>query len=252
MPEIEFDKKRIPCRLVIFDKDGTLIDFAATWVPLIRKRSSLLLKTLGRNGEMEALLLRAWGIDPTSGRIDPRGPCPVSPRPEEIIIGTMALYQQGYPWDEAKQWVTQAFDEADKTTDRRQLLKPIPGIRRFLSQLKQNGFLLALATNDERRDTEAMISDLGWDGLFDRILCSGEVSQPKPHPEMVLSICRDLSVSPREAVFIGDTVNDMKMGKAAGLASTIGIVEGGVTSREELERVADIVMDSIRDLKFFK
>jgi phosphoglycolate phosphatase len=252
MSGIEFGKKYIPCRLVIFDKDGTLIDFAATWVPLIRKRITLLVKALERDGEMKTLLLRSWGIDPTSGRIDPRGPCPVSPRPEEIIIGTMALYQQGYPWDEAKQWVTQAFDEADATTDRKELLRPIPGIERLLSQLKQTGFFLALATNDERRDTEAMISDLGWDGLFDRILCSGEVSQPKPHPEMVLSICRDLAVLPREAVFIGDTVNDMKMGKRAGLALTIGAVEGGVTPREELEKVADIVVDSIRDLKFFK
>ena len=252
MPEIGSDEKRIPCRLVIFDKDGTLIDFAATWVPLIRKRLSLLLKMLGRNGGMEALLLKAWGIDPASGRIDPRGPCPISPRPEEIIIGTMALYQQGYPWDEAKQWVTQAFDEADETTDRRQMLKPVPGIGHFLSQLKQTGFLLALATNDERRDTEAMISDLGWDGLFDRILCSGEASRPKPHPEMVLSICRSLSVTPRETVFIGDTVNDMNMGMGAGLGLTIGTVEGGVTPREELEKVADIVVDSIRDLKFQK
>ncbi len=252
MPGIEYNQERITCGLVIFDKDGTLIDFTATWLPLIRKRAALLLKVLGRNGELEALLLRSWGIDPVSGRIDPRGPCPVSPRAEEIIIGTMTLYQQGYPWDEAKQWVTQAFDDADAATDRRELLKPIPGIRRFLSQLKQIGFSLALATNDERRDTEAMISDLGWNGLLDRILCSGEVSQPKPHPEMVLSICRDLSIPPQEAIFIGDTVNDMMMGKRAGLALTIGIVEGGVTPREELEKVADVVVDSLWDLKFFE
>ena len=61
MPGIEFGKKYIPCRLVIFDKDGTLIDFAATWVPLIRKRITLLVKALGRDGEMKALLLRVLG-----------------------------------------------------------------------------------------------------------------------------------------------------------------------------------------------
>ena len=209
------------------------------------------MKAVGGEGELEGLLLRAWGIDPVSGRVDPRGPCPVSPRPEEIVIGTMALYQQGYPWDDARQWVTQAFDAADAATDRRELLKPIPDIQRLLSRLKRIGFSLALATNDERRDTEAMISDLGWNDLFDRILCSGEVSQPKPHPEMVLSICHALSIPPREAIFIGDTVNDVRMGKRAGLALTIGVVEGGVTPREELEKVADVVVDSIREIKFF-
>jgi phosphoglycolate phosphatase len=251
MPGIEYKNKRIPCRLAIFDKDGTLIDFAATWVPLIRKRIALLLGMVGGDGELGAFLLRSWGIDPASGRIDPRGPCPVSPRSEEIIIGTSVLYQRGYAWDEAKEWVARAFDQADAATDRKELLKPVPGIQAVLSSLKERGFSLALATNDERRDTEAMISDLGWDGLFDAIVCSGEASKPKPHPEMVLSICRRLAIPPVEAVFIGDTVNDMKMGKMAGLASTIGVVEGGVTPREELEKAADIVVDSLRELRFF-
>ena len=250
MPAIRYGTQRIPCRLVIFDKDGTLIDFAATWIPLIRKRIASLLKILGRDGSLEAFLLRSWGIGP-DGRVDPRGPCPVSPRSEEIIIGTMALYQHGYPWDEARQWVTQAFDQADAATDRRELLKPVHGVHTVLALLKERGFLLALATNDERRDTEAMVSDLGWDGFFDAIVCSGEASQPKPHPEMVLSICRRLSVSPGEAVFIGDSVTDMKMGKRAGLAATIGIVEGGVTPRDELEKAADLVVDSIRELEFY-
>ena len=120
MPGIEYNNKRVPCRLVIFDKDGTLIDFTATWIPLIRKRISFLLKILGKGEELETLLLKSWGIDPVSGRVDSRGPCPVSPRPEEIVIGTMALYQRGYRWDEAKQWVTQAFDEADTDSDRRE------------------------------------------------------------------------------------------------------------------------------------
>jgi len=33
---------------------------------------------------------------------------------------------------------------------------------------------------------------------------------------------------------------------------TIGILEGGVTPRGELEKVADLVVDSIRDLRFFR
>jgi len=50
---------------------------------------------------------------------------------------------------------------------------------------------------------------------------------------------------------IGDTVTDMIMGKRAGVTLTVGIVEGGVTPREELEKVADLVVPSVRDLHFF-
>jgi len=248
---IEYGGKRIPCRLVIFDKDGTLVDFAATWVPLIRKRAQVLAKNLGRNGELEALLLKSWGIDPVSGRIDPRGPCPVSPRSEEIITGTLTLYQQGYPWDEAKQTVSRAFDETDRTIDRHEISKGVAGIHPFLTQLKSKGFSLALATNDERQDTEAVLSSLNLQNVFDLIVCAGEVTPPKPHPGIVLTICERLSIPLRETVFIGDTVGDMIAGKNAGVALTIGVVEGGVTRREELEKVADVVFDSIRDLLFF-
>ena len=248
---IECQGKRIPCRLVIFDKDGTLVDFAATWVPLIRKRAQLLVKSLGRNGELEALLLRSWGMDPVSGRIDPRGPCPVSPRSEEIVTGTLILYQKGYPWDEAKQAVTRAFDETDRTTDRHELSKGVDGIHTFLTRLKREGFCLALATNDEREDTETVLSSLDLKNVFDVIICAGEVTPPKPHPGIVLAICERLSIPPRETVCIGDTVGDMIAGKNAGVALTIGIVEGGITPREELEKVADVVFDSIRDLPFF-
>jgi len=251
MTGIEYQGKRIPCRLIIFDKDGTLIDFTATWVPLIRKRVSFLLKKLGRDGEMETFLLRSWGIDPVSGKVDPRGPCPVSPRSDEIVIGTMALYQHGYPWDESKQWVTEAFDEADADGNWREKVVPIKGIQTFLSGLKRDGFHTALATNDERKDTEAILNHLGMDGLFDVVLCSGEVNPAKPHPETIFTICRKLSVHPHETVMVGDSVTDMMMGKRAGVALTVGILEGGVTPKEELEKVADLVVDSIQDLKFY-
>ena len=248
---VEWKGKRIPCRLIIFDKDGTLIDFAATWVPLVRKRVELLLKALGKDGGMEALLLKSWGIDPESAKIDPRGPCPVSPRSEEIVIGTAVLYQQGYPWDESKQRVIRAFDEADATTDRTKVVKPVAGVQLLLRRLKREGFLLALATNDERVDTDATLTSLDIGSLFDVVVCAGEVYPPKPHPETVLTICRRLSVPPREAVFVGDTVGDMMAGKRAGLAFTFGVLEGGITPREELAKVADAVLESLGDLVSF-
>jgi phosphoglycolate phosphatase len=251
MTGIEYQGEKIPCRLIIFDKDGTLIDFSATWVPLIKKRVTFLLKRLGKNKELEAFLLKSWGIDPLTGKVDPRGPCPVSPRSDEIVIGTMALYQKGYPWDESKEWVAQAFDDADADGDWRENVVPVKGIQTFLSHLRRINFYTALATSDQRKDTEAILDHLRMRSLFDVVLCAGEVNPPKPHPETIFTICQKLSIPVQEAIMVGDSVTDMMMGKRAGVALTIGILEGGVTPRKELEKVADLVIHSIRDLKFY-
>jgi phosphoglycolate phosphatase len=248
---IEWRGRRIPSRLIIFDKDGTLVDFSATWIPLIQKRAEFIRKALGKGEAVKSLMLRSWGIDPLTLTVDPRGPCPVAPRSDEIVMGTMALYQQGVPWDESRELVARAFDEADADTDRRKLFKPVEGIQTLLHRLKDQGFRLAIATSDERKDTEAVLSVLDLGGLFDKVLCSGEYDIPKPHPEAILTICRELSIPPGEAAFIGDTVTDMIMGKRAGVALTIGIVEGGVTPREELEKRADVVFESLREVRFF-
>jgi phosphoglycolate phosphatase-like HAD superfamily hydrolase len=50
---------------------------------------------------------------------------------------------------------------------------------------------------------------------------------------------------------VGDSIADMMTGKRTGIALTVGILEGDVTPREELEKVADLVVNSIRDLAFF-
>lgn len=51
---------------------------------------------------------------------------------------------------------------------------------------------------------------------------------------------------------VGDSVTDMMMGKRAGVGLTIGILEGGVTPRDMLESWADLVLQSIRELRISK
>jgi phosphoglycolate phosphatase len=122
----------------------------------------------------------------------------------------------------------------------------------FSISTEKDRFYTALATSDERKDTEAVLNHLGLKSLFDIILCAGKVDLPKPHPETIFNICKKLSVDPQEAVMVGDSVTDMIMGKRAGVVLTIGIVEGGVTPSEELVKVADLVVNSMRELTFYE
>ena len=60
-------------RGILFDKDGTLIDLDATWLPVYRTAARLVADRAGEPGLAEQLLAES-GRDPASGRIDPESP----------------------------------------------------------------------------------------------------------------------------------------------------------------------------------
>lgn len=240
--------RKIGCRLIIFDKDGTLTDFSKIWIPLTKKRIACIIEEVNGSKELGDSLMRAWGVDPSTDYIDPRGPCVSAPHSEETLIAATVLYQNGYPWNEAKQAVERALKRADSLRDYRRDLKPVLGMKDTLKRLKDRGLLLALATCDLRDQTEEILRILGIAHLFDSILSAEEVSHPKPHPQMVLTICKRLNIPPAETILVGDTEVDMAMGKKAGIALTVGILEGGITPRAEMEKVADVVIDSLSEI----
>ena len=241
--------QKIGCRLIIFDKDGTLTDFSKIWIPLTRKRVACIIEEVNGPRDLGDSIMRAWGVDPVTESIDPRGPCISAPHSEEALIAATVLYQNGYPWNEAKQAVEMSLHRADSLRDYRRDLKPVMGMKGTLERLKERGLLLALATCDVRNQTEEILRILGISNLFDMILSAEEVSHPKPHPEMVLTICERLKVPCSETILVGDTEGDMAMGRRAGIALTVGVLEGGITPRAQMEKAADVVIDSLSEIR---
>jgi phosphoglycolate phosphatase len=241
--------RRVGCKLIIFDKDGTLTHFSKIWIPLTKRRIACIIEEVNAPEDLGDRLMRAWGVDPLTNCIDPRGPCVSAPHSEETLIAATVLYQNAYPWNEAKQAVERAMERADSLRDYRRDLKPVVGMRETLERLKDRGLLLALATCDLRTQTEEILKILGIAHLFDVILSAEEVSHPKPHPQMVMTICERLNTSPSETILVGDTEADMTMGKKAGIALTVGVLEGGITPRAEMEKVADVVIGSLSEIQ---
>lgn len=90
-----------------------------------------------------------------------------------------------------------------------------------MAELKKRKLKIGLISNNNRKIILSTLHQLKIRGYFDIIMTMDEVKRRKPHPEMVIKACKMLEISPREAIVVGDTQNDMLAGKRAGCA-TIG------------------------------
>lgn len=83
-----------------------------------------------------------------------------------------------------------------------------------LAALKQQGFILAVATNRARAKLNTALATAKIEDLFATTRCP-EDNAPKPAPDMLLSLLEELAISPRDALMIGDSIFDMQFAKNA-------------------------------------
>ena len=90
-----------------------------------------------------------------------------------------------------------------------------PGLKTLLKALKPR-FGLAVATN--RSNTiGTVLESFGLKEYFDLVISSLDVKYPKPHPESIFKILEFFQVTPRDALYVGDSAVDDETAKAAGV-----------------------------------
>jgi phosphoglycolate phosphatase-like HAD superfamily hydrolase len=103
-----------------------------------------------------------------------------------------------------------------------------PGIGATLELLAAAGLKLAIYTGSQGES----LPPLEQSGLmrhFDLVLTSAHVAQRKPHPEGLIRCLEALGVSPEEAAYVGDSVQDIQAARAAGMTA-IGVLSGTADS----------------------
>lgn len=97
---------------------------------------------------------------------------------------------------------------------------PYPGIEYTLQHLKNEGWLLAVASNKYQAATEDLINHY-FPGIFDAIFGEREGCPRKPNPQIVNNIIGSLNISPQSShiIYVGDSDVDMQTAKNAGLES---------------------------------
>jgi phosphoglycolate phosphatase len=106
-----------------------------------------------------------------------------------------------------------------------------PGVAQGLTQLAEQGYLLAIATGKARRGLNRVLDDTGMRHLFISSRCSDEAIS-KPHPQMLEDILDETGIGAGRTLMVGDTVYDMEMARSAKVAGLA--VSYGVHARERL------------------
>ena len=121
-----------------------------------------------------------------------------------------------------------------------------PGIIETLERLKQEGWLLGIATGKAHR---GLVATLAKHDILDQfITCqTADSAQGKPHPEMMLKAMAETGADPSGAIMSGDTTYDVEMAISAGTRA-VGVGWGYHEKSELLEAGAHEVADDANEL----
>ncbi len=246
LPYIEISGNRFEADLIIFDKDGTLLDFRQTWLSVFRELINLMLIKTGPSKNLSKRIQDMLGMDFEKWDIDGNGPLAMgtSFEVENLLAG--CVYLEGIRWDSAVEIVKQTVKEVFTGPIREKNLIPSKGAIEALKLVKQRGFLTALATNDNTIDATNDMDALGALPYLDVVVGADSVSNTKPAPDMIFHICGLLGKKPEDSIMIGDTMMDAIMGANAGVKVNIGIAE--IVSAEVLATRTDIVIASMNEI----
>lgn len=218
---------------ILFDKDGTLFDFSASWADWVCRILDDLSKGSKAHANAMAVTIQ---FDMGARRFLPSSP---------MIAGTIddaaELLSAHLPQMSRKALVTYLAETSAKAA----MVPPVP-LLPLLSKFQQRGILMGVATNDGEMPARAHLAQAGILHLFSHVLGYDSGFTPKPDPAMLLGYADLAGVTPGSVVMVGDSTHDLVAGQAAGMR-TIGVLTG-MASKDDLAPFADIVLPDIGHL----
>ncbi len=195
-----------PYSLLIFDWDGTLMDSAAHITQCMRNAIALVGAEHRTDAEIRHII--GLGLDEAIQHLYPEQPLS---RSRDIA-------------DEYRQ------EFLVRTKHGSALFS---GARETLHTLAAQGYTLAVATGKSRRGLDKVLDETGLRDLFPITRCADE-TRSKPHPQMLDEILTDCDAAKHDALMIGDSVYDLQMAQAIGMASLA--VSYGVHDLDQLRQ----------------
>ncbi len=222
---------------ILFDKDGTLVDFQKTWFAI---GDLMALQAADGDRARADAFMAAAGYDFARNR-----------------FGADSVFAAGTNADIVALWYPDAG-----ATDRLALIKTfdtvtaeqgaaqsvaLPGATDAIASLHRAGFRLGVATNDSTGGAEKTLLALGIAQMFEAAYGYDAVANPKPAPDAIHAFSDLTGLKPSEIAMVGDNRHDLEMARAGGAGLAVGVLSGTGT-RETLQPLADVILESIAEL----
>ncbi len=127
------------------------------------------------------------------------------------------------------------------------LVTLLPGARDLLDAVAATGLQVVLATSAPEDELELLRKVLDRDDLVSAITSSEDVGTAKPRPDIVAVALERAGVEADRAVFVGDTVWDVKAAAKAGVPC-VGVASGGIDRLRLTDEGAVAVFEDPREL----
>ncbi|MFJ5958773.1 HAD family hydrolase [Paenarthrobacter sp. NPDC092416] len=110
-------------------------------------------------------------------------------------------------------------------------LRPFDAAKELLNACSQAGLAVGLASSAQQRDLDVCRRLLDADSAIDAWTSSNDAKESKPAPDILLACMEKLGLGPRDIVFVGDAVWDVKAAAEIGV-HTIALTCGGISAAE--------------------
>jgi len=209
-------------KLAMFDLDGTLVDS----VPDLAAAVDRMLAQLGRApAGVERVRLWVGNGAPVLVRRALAGGLEHDGVDAAEAETALALFMRAY-------------------ADNHGLTRVYPGVPETLDWLRARGVRLALITNKPERFLPELLADKGLEGYFRWIVGGDTLPQQKPDPAALLWVMGKAGVTAEEALFVGDSRNDVLAARAAGVAC-VALSYGYNHGRPIAEEGPALVLDAL-------
>ena len=260
MAHLHFGPRPFEADLVVFDKDGTLIDFGNVWEHYIINAVEAQLAALGNDphartatdplhfDNLRADLYATLGYDPATRIFDAQSPVVTAPISVLNTLVAGVLYRHGWGWLAAEIAVQRAFGPTMSAPLPRELITPTADLPALFGALIDVGVQIAVVTADDREPTLAALT---WQGVIDHIAfiaCADDGRPHKPAPDALLAACAATGVPVARTVMVGDSTTDMLMAQRAGVGLRVAVLTGTM-DEATLAPLADVVLPSIAEIR---